>query len=120
MTSEQVAPLKPSSKRLATAAAERSAPRKPVCRNRNRQQGRDFPATRTAERVNGSSSGPIWVAGPRQLNMTTLTRPENNFIRRAALIFLIARAFQTRNVTTGTRSEEHTSELQSLRHLVCR
>src|SRR5947199_8040541 len=36
------------------------------------------------------------------------------------LMFTNAGMVQFKNVFTGLRSEEHTSELQSLRHLVCR
>src|SRR5262245_64968250 len=46
--------------------------------------------------------------------------------RHIALIFASSNppsarlAFATLSLSDGTRSEEHTSELQSLRHLVCR
>src|SRR5438045_4503771 len=40
--------------------------------------------------------------------------------RLAMRIFTRARGTSGSDATAGTRSEEHTSELQSLRHLVCR
>src|SRR5262245_65295793 len=42
-------------------------------------------------------------------------------VPEANRVFLIVHAVGTQTYTcTGARSEEHTSELQSLRHLVCR
>src|SRR5436853_2843976 len=42
------------------------------------------------------------------------------YVEVALAVFPASSAAETRNVYVPTRSEEHTSELQSLRHLVCR
>src|SRR5262245_65061541 len=55
------------------------------------------------------------VAGPPRLHR----RPAGG-ARRVALLRVAAGARRPGPLRTGSRSEEHTSELQSLRHLVCR
>src|SRR5262245_24386757 len=73
----------------------------------------------SAERLTRASSGaPInlsWRAVSRLFKTSSLTS-----MRRSQFCTRFRRSGERRFEEPGDRSEEHTSELQSLRHLVCR
>src|SRR5205814_9603591 len=63
----------------------------------------------------GHSSRPAITAAP-----TGLSAPERALISATRRRPTTASTISRTPLATSTRSEEHTSELQSLRHLVCR
>src|ERR1039458_1812188 len=58
--------------------------------------------------------------GSRSAHATAHSSRENSPQPGKRRELLLARRFRLRPLRRGKRSEEHTSELQSLRHLVCR
>src|ERR1035438_10641898 len=76
---------------------------------------------------------PLWTVGPTARvyvlpleSVTALTtavlsfHPTTTTLRSPATCATVYATFTVLSAVCGVRSEEHTSELQSLRHLVCR
>src|SRR5205814_10576888 len=84
-----------------------------------RQDPPPFPTRRSSDldslQVAISNLGAVATGGPRQV-LVALVRP-NGYGANAASFRIYSIHLKA---GSGARSEEHTSELQSLRHLVCR
>src|SRR2546422_2770730 len=90
--------------------------------------GRVFGSTNSPVRAWRISKGSSSVTGPSSLTSEAKTcrgkalsvSPFMGSIARRTTRFTCVRSTSARKTRRGTRSEEHTSELQSRLHLVCR
>src|SRR5262245_64841761 len=79
--------------------------------------------------LQSANSAPIWnVSAPGLVTISTPRKPTTKAVARAAPMpslrkiadASVANSGEEKLMAVTLRSEEHTSELQSLRHLVCR
>src|SRR5690625_5578206 len=78
-------------------------------------------ATRASARLStASASARLWTKGTRHSRMPRPTQPPTRIVFFDAIEVIAYLRARTRVTRPAKRSEEHTSELQSRGHLVCR